>query len=188
MRYIMDTEISEKETYIIGSIVSQWGFLESDIFEQTYLSFGDDEDLPDSMKTNTHFSRVLKLWLKRVVEAQDATRRSILRDQYEKILSLNEFRQAVVHSRWEWKPDAPEEITAVRAHNENIKRVKFNFNSLAEFATALGEIRFSIRYPGGIEDRAEEMTRNGVHISRRGWDLLYGGASLNDRTKLDENE
>lgn len=188
MRYTMDTELSERETYVIGSIVSQWGFLESDIFEQTISSFEDAEDLPNSMKTNAQFSKVLELWLKRVAEVQDAPRKSVLTAQYQKIISLNEFRQAVVHSRWEWRPDAPEEITAVRVHKQSIKRVKFTFEDLAEFATNLGEIRYSIRYPGGLQDRAEEMAKMGGHISRQGWDLLSGRVTLDDLTKHDKNK
>lgn len=75
MRTTLSTELSEKETYMIGSIVSQWGFMEADIFEQTLLSFEDDEELPASMKTNAQFSKVLDLWLKRVVEAQDTEKK-----------------------------------------------------------------------------------------------------------------
>ena len=46
MHYTLGTELSERETYLIGLIVSQWGFIESEIFEQTILSFEDGEVLP----------------------------------------------------------------------------------------------------------------------------------------------
>lgn len=179
----MSTELSERETYIIGLIVSQWGFLESEIFEQTFLSFEDDDDLPPAMKKNAKFSQVLELWLKRVAEVQEPAKKSVLKTQYHKIKSLNKFRQAVVHSRWEWKPDTPEEITAIRAHNQSIKCVKFTFEDLFEFATTLGEIRYSVRYPGGLEDRADEMKERRGHISRLGWDLLAGRVTLDDLAK-----
>ena len=180
MRFTLSTELSDRETYVIGLIVSQWGFLEADIFEQTLLSFDDEEELPASMKTNAQFGKVLKLWLKRVAGEQSEEKKAVLAAQYERIISLNELRQAVVHSRWEWKPDAPDEITAVRIHKQSVKRVKFTFDDLADFATQLGEIRYSVGYPGGLEDRAEEMAELGGNLSRQGWDLLSGHVTLND--------
>lgn len=188
MHYTLDTQLSDREIYMIGSIVSQWGFLETDIFEQILLSFDGSEDLPTSMTKNAQFSMVLKLWLERVVELQDDVRKAVLKVQHEKIKSLSEFRQAVVHSRWEWRPDSPYEITAVRTHNKSIKRVKFTFDDLASFSDSLGEIRYSIRYPGGVQDRAEEMAAAGEHISRRGWDLLAGRLAPDDLTDRGENE
>lgn len=180
MIYTLDTELSERETYVIGAIVSQWGFIESEIFEQTILSFEDDEVLPRSMKTNAQFSEVLQLWLERVAEVQGPAKKAVLTAQHQKIISLNEFRQAVVHSRWEWRPDAPDEITAVRAHKQSIKRLKFTFSDLTSFATTLGEIRYWIRYPGGPQDRAKEMDALGGHMSRQGWDLFSGRVTLDE--------
>jgi len=188
MRYTLSTEISEREIYVIGSIVAQWGFIESEIFDQTRFSFEEDEDLPASMKTNAQFKEVLELWLERVAAVHQSPKKTILTEQYQRIKSLSEFRQAVVHSRWEWKPDAPGEITAVRVHKQNIKRVKFTFDHLKEFAISLGEIRYSIRYPGGLQDRAEEIAGMDGHLSRLGWDLLSGRVSLDDLTKRGEKE
>ncbi|WP_421951904.1 hypothetical protein [Pelagibacterium sp.] len=188
LRHILDTELSERETYLIGSIVSQWGFLEADIFDQTLLSFEGCESLPAAMNKNAQFSAVLKLWLERVVESNDGARKAVLKAQYDKIISLNEFRQAVVHSRWEWTPSAPHEITAVRVHNKSIKRVKFTSDDLADFAADLGEIRYAIRYPGGVQDRAKEMAAVGGYISRRGWDLLGGRLKIDDSTDRSDTE
>jgi hypothetical protein len=97
-------------------------------------------------------------------------------------------KRQIQNTRWEWKPDAPEEITAVRVHKQSIKRVKFTFEDLAEFATNLGEIRYSIRYPEGLQDRAEEMAKMGGHISRQGWDLRSGRVTLDGLTKHDKNK
>lgn len=187
MKFILSTELSEDEVYLIGSIVAQWGFLEADIFDQTLLSFVESESLPTSMN-NVQFSAVLELWLERVVERQNDARKAVLKAQYDEIVSLNEYRQAVVHSRWEWRPDAPDEITAIRVHKKNIKRVKFTAKDLADFYTRLGQVRYSIRYPGGIEGRAEEMAATGGYISRLGWDLLSGRRSLDDFAGSDDTQ
>lgn len=176
---VLNTELSEREIFLIGSIVSQWGFLESDIFEQTLLSFEDDEDLPASMN-NAQFSSVLKLWMERVAKKQDGARQAVLKAQYDEILYLSDFRQAVVHSRWDWRPDTPDEITAVRAHKKSVKRVKFTGDELADFSTRLGQVRYRIRYPGGLEDHATELSASGGYISRRGFELLFGRAKLPD--------
>lgn len=176
---VLNTELSEREIFMIGSIVSQWGFLEADIFEQTLLSFEDGDDLPAAMN-NAQFSAVLKLWLERVVDKQHEARRLVLTAQYDEIIYLSEFRQAVVHSRWEWRPEAPDEITAIRVHKKSVKRVKFTTDDLAEFSTRLGQARYRIRYPGGHEDRAAEIAATGGYISRRGFELLFGRAQLPD--------
>lgn len=179
MIYTLSTELSEREIYLIGSVVAQWGFLESNIFDQTLLSFADSETLPAAMN-NAQFSAVLQLWLERVVAQQDDARKAVLEAQHSKIVSLSEFRQAIVHSRWEWRPDCPNEITAVRVHKKSVKRVKLTVDDLAEFSTELGQIRYWIRYPGGIEDRAAEVATTGGYISRLGWDLLAGRVTLDE--------
>ena len=188
MRYSINTELSEIETYLIGSIVSQWGFLESDIFAQTFQSFKDGEEIPASIKKNVQFSQALDLWLKRVVEIHGAEEKSVLTEQYEKIKSHSDFRQAIVHSRWEWEPDAPNVITAERVHKETIKRVSFTAEDIREFAESLGEIRFFIRYPVGLEDRAKEMGKSSGHITRPFWDLLSGRAQPDDLTNGQNKE
>lgn len=176
---VLNTALSEREIFLIGSIVSQWGFLQADIFEQTLLSFANSDKLPTSMN-NAQFSALLKLWLERVVEKQDDARRLVLKAQYDEIIYLSDFRQAVVHSRWEWHPDAANEITSVRVHKKSVKRVKFTTEDLAEFSRRLGEARYRIRHPGGHEDRAAELAAAGGYISRRGYELLFGRAELPD--------
>lgn len=172
----LNTELSEREIYLIGSVVSQWSFLEADIFDQTLQSFEGSQQLPASMN-NSQFSAVIQLWLERVVEQQDDTKKAVLKAQYDEIISLSEYRQAVVHSRWEWRPDAPDEITAVRVHKKTVKRVKFSADDLANFSVRLGQARYWIRYPGGSDDRAAELSAAGEYISRRGWDVLSGRAT-----------
>lgn len=180
MRIVLGTDLQEKEIYLIGSIVSQWGFLEANIFDQTLLSYSFDEDLPSSMKSNAQFSKVLELWLKRVTRLQNTKKEAILFAQYEKIKSLNAFRQAVVHSRWEWNPNEPSQITAIRIHNQSVKSLTFTFDDLADFASSLGEIRFLINYPGGTEDYAQRMKGRGGYISRDAHDLFSGQKSFDE--------
>lgn len=174
---MLSTELSDKETFLIGSIVAQWGFLEAEIFDQTLLSFGDGEPLPKEMN-NAQFTSVLELWRTRVIETKIGKIRSTLQDQYEKIGRLSDFRQAIVHSRWEWRPDEPDVITALRIHKKSSKSVKFSASDLYDFANQLGNIRFLIRYPGGLEERAREIGSSGGFISRIGWELLMGRRTL----------
>lgn len=176
----LNTDLSEREIFLIGSIVAQWGFLEAEIFEQTLLSFENEDSDPPASMNNAQFSAVLKLWLERVVEKHDDARRAVLKAQHEEIAYLADFRQAVVHSRWEWRPDAPGEITAIRVHKKNVKSVKFTADDLDNFSMRLGQVRYRIRYPGGHEDRAAEMSATGGYISRRGYELLFGLAALPD--------
>jgi hypothetical protein len=175
----LSTQLSEREIFLIGSFVSQWGFLEADIFDQTLASFADSEVLPASMN-NAQFSGVLQMWLERVVNEQDDAISAVLRAQHKEIVSLTEYRQAVVHSRWEWSPETPDEIAAVRIHKKSIKRLTLTADNLAHLCSRLGQVRYWIRYPRGLEDRAKEMSAAGGYISRVGSDLLSGRRSLDD--------
>ncbi|WP_445679995.1 hypothetical protein [Radicibacter daui] len=183
----LNTELSEREIYLIGSIVSQWGFLESDIFEQTLLSFAESDSLPAAMN-NAQFSAVLDLWLVRVIEQLNGPKKEVLKACYAEIISLNEYRQAIVHSRWEWSPNAPEEITAVRIHKKNIKQVKFTADDLADLSLALSQIRYRVRYPGGLEDQAAEMMAAGGYVSRRAWGVLFGPTPAKGGDEADDPE
>lgn len=180
----LDTELTDREVFLIGSIVSQWGFLEADIFEQTLLSFEDeDSSLPVAMN-NAQFTTVLKLWLQWVVEKQDSARKAVLKKKYQEIGELSAYRQALVHSRWEWRPDAPDAITAIRVHKKTIKRVTLTSEDLLQLSIRIGQIRYLIRYPGGIEDRAAELTAAGGYIGRRGWKLLTGRKDLDGSPQI----
>lgn len=182
----LNTELADREVFLIGSIVSQWGFLEADIFDQTLLSFeAEDGPLPAAMN-NAQFTTVLELWLERVVEKRDNARKAVLMEQYQEIVALSAFRQAVVHSRWEWRPDAPDVITAVRVHKKTIKRVTFTSEDLLQLSIRLGQIRYRIKYPGGIEDRAPELAAAGGYISRRGWELLTGRANWDGSARVED--
>jgi hypothetical protein len=184
----LNTELTDREVFLIGSIVSQWGFLEADIFHQTFLSFEDeDSPLPVAMN-NAQFTAVLELWLERVVEKRDDARKAVLKEQYQEIGKLSAYRQALVHSRWEWRPDAPDAITAIRVHKKTIKRVTLTSEDLLQLSIRLGQIRYRIRYPGGIEDRAAELAAAGGYISRRGWELLTGRQNWDGSPRVEDPE
>ncbi|MDP8250963.1 hypothetical protein [Pseudochrobactrum saccharolyticum] len=172
---VLSTELKDQEIYIIGSIVSQWGFLEADIFDQTLQTFIDEKPefpLPKQMN-NLKFTEVLNLWLKRVAEIADKPKKLVLKNQYERIIFLNDYRQAIVHSRWQYNPSSPQEITAVRIRKKEIVRVKFTFEDLLNLSQQLGEIRYNINYPGGEEDRLAKMPAWG-YMSRKFNEIMSG--------------
>jgi hypothetical protein len=129
---------------------------------------------------NVQFTTVLDLWFERFVRAQSDDKREVLENQYQAIKELNDFRQAIVHSRWKWRPDRPDEITAVRVHKQSVKETTFKSDDLHDFSVRLGQIRFHVKYPGGLSERADELSQTGGYISRKGWDLLTGRTSLPD--------
>jgi hypothetical protein len=182
----LNTQLTDREVFLIGSIVSQWGFLEADIFDQTLLSFEDEDGPLPAAMNNAQFTTVLELWLERVAEKRDDVRKAMLKEQYQEIVELSAFRQALVHSRWEWRPDAPEAITAIRVHKKTIKCVTLTSEDLLQLSIRLGQIRYRIRYPGGMEDRATELAATGGYISRRGWELLTGRANWDGSARVED--
>jgi hypothetical protein len=85
---LFGSELSDREIYSIGKIVSLWGALEHEIFWQTYDSFNPTslDQLPKEMN-NQQSSRVLELWKKHVVDKAKGKRQVVLQAIYEKLQS-----------------------------------------------------------------------------------------------------
>jgi hypothetical protein len=101
-------ELSNRELYLIGHIVAQWGALEHEVFVQTLLTFGNDPTagLPKEMN-NMNFLDVLKKWKERVVALSVGEKKCVLEMQYDLILHYHDYRNALVHGMWDWDAAAP---------------------------------------------------------------------------------
>ncbi len=181
MEYGINVELSERELLSIGTIVALWGSLEYEIFHQTLTLFSaiTDVQLPKEMN-NMQFSQVLRLWGMHVVNKATGKRKAVLQEQYKNILHYHDFRNALVHGMWDWSTAAPEKITATRIRKKEILRTQFTADDLASFALVLGTINFKVRYPGGLEEYANEIGEQGSSVSRRGFCLMTGHPLLND--------
>ncbi|WP_018507502.1 hypothetical protein [Thiobacillus thioparus] len=172
--YLWDDELSERETFLIGKTIAQWGALEHEIFVQTLMTFeGEEIALPRAMN-NLQFTEILDLWKVRVAPKAEDERRKVLEQQYEKILKLKDYRDALVHGMWQWSKAELSKITSVRIRKKEIISVHFTADDLADFSLQLARVNFKLRFPGGIEDLAEQRTAEGSYINRIGSALLTG--------------
>lgn len=178
-----DVELSDREIFFVGKITALWGALEHEVFTQTLVTFdsADAENivLPKEMN-NLQFTAVLLLWKTRVVDEAEGERAEVLQQQYDKILQLHEYRNALVHGMWDWSRAEPAQISIVRVRKKEIIRTYFTADDLADFCDRLRGINFKIRYPGGLEDLALKRTEHGFYISRRGVSLLTGDPVADD--------
>jgi hypothetical protein len=168
MGWGIDVELSERELLSIGKIVALWGSLEHEIFCQTLMCFGDlsVSQLPREMN-NMQFSQVLDLWETHVINKVAGKRKEILQKQLKSIRHYHEFRNALVHGMWNWSKAAPEKITATRIRKNEILNTHFTADDLSSLASELAAINFNVRYPGGPEEYANSMAKEGVYLSRR---------------------
>jgi len=168
--YKFDLELSDKELHFIGQIVSQWGALEYEIFNQTLLAFDcpDSEEivLPKEMNS-LQISVILEQWKKHVIDKAEPEVAEVLRDQYERISELKDYRDALVHGMWEWSPSDIGKINTVRIKKKKIIKVHFSADDLYDFYSRLAGINFKIRFPRGTEDIARERAAQGGYFSRR---------------------
>lgn len=172
--YLWDDELSERETFLIGKTIAQWGALEHEIFVQTLMTFeGEEIALPRAMN-NLQFTEILDLWKVRVAPKAEDERRKVLEQQYEKILKLKDYRDALVHGMWQWSKAELSKITSVRIRKKEIISVHFTADDLADFSLQLARVNFKLRFPGGIEDLAEQRAAEGSYINRLGSALLTG--------------
>lgn len=168
--YKFDLELSDKEFQLIGQIVSQWGALEYEIFEQTLLAFdrpdGEEIVLPKEMNS-LQASVILEQWKEHVVDKAEPKVAEVLREQYERISELKDYRDALVHGVWKWSPNDIGKINTVRIKKKKIIGVHFTADDLYDLYSRLAGINFKIRYPKGTEDYARERVAQGGYFSRR---------------------
>lgn len=170
-------ELSDREAWLIGKVVAQWGALEHEVFVQTLMSFdapeGDEIALPKAMN-NLQFTEVLNLWKERVADKIDGARGEVYQREYERILELKEYRDALVHSMLAWSNGELSKVNAVRIRKQEIVSVKFSADDLEDFFGRVGSINFNLRFPGGIEKLAHKQAEIGFYASRRWLSLMTG--------------
>ena len=176
-KLILDLGLSEKEVFLIGRIVSQWGAIEHEIFEQCLLTFYSGErealGLPKEMN-NLSFSKVLKLWKERIMVNKSDQTQMILSQQYEKIVELKDHRNALVHGMWSWNPNQPDIITTTRIKKKEIIATKFKSDDLEHLYTQISQIYFNLKFPGGRDEYYQACASKGVSFSRKGFEMIFG--------------
>lgn len=139
---------------------------------------GEVPQLPKEMN-NLQFTAVLELWKARVADGASKRRSKVLQQQYENILRLKEARDALAHGMWDWSPEDLGRISTIRVKKRQIITAHFSVKALADMATALGEINFKVRFPGGLVDLAKVRMEQGGYISRRAM-AMFTGAPVDD--------
>lgn len=168
MKRLWDDGLADDELFFIGKIVAHWGAIEHEVFIQTLQTFNakdsDAIELPKAMN-NMNFRKVLELWHKRVVAKAEEPKRSVLAAQGKKIESYQDYRNALVHGMWGWESGQPDAITTTRIKKKSIITTKFNDGDLQDLYTELAQINLYIRYPGGLDDIAQEREEKGFYVN-----------------------
>lgn len=181
--HLWDAELSDREVFLIGKVIVQWGALENEIFTQTLLTFdapeGEQIPLPRAMN-NLQVTELLALWKERVVDPSHPERAKVLQLQLDEILRLKEFRDAIVHGMWDWSASDLSKVSTVRVRKREMITTHFTADDLEDFYRRLATINFKIRFPGGVEDLARNRAESGSYISRRGLSMLSGDRLVED--------
>lgn len=181
--YRWGEELSDREVFLIGKIIVQWGALEHEVFSQTILTFdapeGEQTALPRAMN-NLQFTDLLSQWKVRVVDKAQGERANVLQQQFDEILRLKEFRDALVHGMWDWSVVELAKISTVRIRKKEIITTHFTADDLNDFCDRLASINFKVRFPGGVEELARKRAEQSFYISRRGLSLLTGDRVAGD--------
>ncbi len=181
--YRWGAELSDREVFLIGKIIVQWGALEHEVFSQTILTFdapeGEQTALPRAMN-NLQFTDLLSQWKVRVVDKAQGARANVLQQQFDEILRLKEFRDALVHGMWDWSAIELAKISIARIRKKEIITTHFTADDLNDFCDRLARINFKIRFPGGVEDPDRKRAEQGFYISRKGLSLLTGDRVAGD--------
>ena len=180
LKHLWDPELSQMEVNCIGMIIAQWSAMEHEIFLQTLATFELEvevgEKLPEQMN-NLQFTPVLNLWKERVTDKTKGRRGKVLLKQYDEVLHLKNFRDALVHGMCHWSIGDLGAVFTTRVKKRNVITVKFTAKALSKFSTRIAELNFRIRYPGGLTDLARARMKEGGYISRRAM-AMFTGASV----------
>jgi hypothetical protein len=175
--HVFDLELSERETFFVGKIVTLWGALEHEIFSQTVLTYDEEgmsfDKLPKALK-GQQFSDILNLWHDRVVANAKPKVRRVLEEQYKAITHYQNYRNALVHGMLDYVATDIGRLVSRRVKKNQFITMQFTADELQEFALELHRINFRIRYPRGPNQLAMELSRQGLHVSRRAQALLTG--------------
>lgn len=186
-----DVDLSDREAFLIGKIVAQWGALEHEVFLQTLLTFdtheGQAAPLPRTMN-NLQFTEVLMEWKARVVDGAGGDRGKVLQQQYDEIAKLKDYRNALVHGMWEWSSSDLHRITTVRVRKKKVARTHFSADDLENFFFRVAGINFKIRFPGGLDDLADALSKGGGQVSRRFLASISGSPVASDWLSTGGNE
>lgn len=169
MKVTEDTGMTLHELAVIGEIVAQWGSIEHEIFVQTVATFVDLDErvspLPKEMN-NLNFLEVLALWKGQVVDVSRVEHRAVLLAQYENLVRLSHYRNAIVHGMRDWDGTDPKTLITTRVRKKEIISTRFKAGDLNDLATSLGEINFLIRHPGGLSEAlSKSLNEEGCYVS-----------------------
>jgi hypothetical protein len=177
LKHLWDPQLSQKEVTCIGMIAIQWAAMEHEIFSQTLATFEPEAaaagKLPKEMN-NLQFTGVLDLWKERVAGGARGRRSKVLLKQYQEVLRLKDFRDALVHGMWHWSESDLGAVFTTRVKKRTVITVKFSAEDLVEFSTRIAEVNFNVRFPGGTIDLARVRMQEGGYISRRAMAMLTG--------------
>jgi len=184
--YMFDLQLSDRETFFVGRIVTLWGALEYEIFNQTLLTYDEEEGmsvdkLPKALK-GQQFSDILDLWYERVVANAKPKPKRVFEDQYKAITHYQTYRNAIVHGMLDYVATDIGRLASMRVKKKEFVTVQFTADELGEFARALQSINFKIRYPRGPNQYAMELSRDGLHVSRRAEAVLTGDPVADELT------
>lgn len=126
--YLFDLQLSERETFFVGKIVTLWGALEYEIFNQTLLTYDEEgmsvDKLPKALK-GQQFSDILDLWYERVVANAKPKPRRVLEDQYKAITHYQTYRNALVHGMLDYVATDLGSLVSMRVKKKELVTVQF---------------------------------------------------------------
>ena len=177
INFALDFGLSDREVFLLGQIVLEWGAIEHEIFSQTLLTFaaseGESTPLPRAMD-NLRVTELLNLWKQRVVDCSEGERGQILQQQFEEILNLKKFRDALVHGMRGWSATPLSRISTTRVRKKEVITTHFSADDLVDINARLQSINFRLRFPRGLEELARARAEQGHVLSRWGMALLTG--------------
>jgi hypothetical protein len=173
-RFYLDVELEHNELAALGRLTAQWSHLEHLIYINSQALAELNGIDPPSEVTSKSFSNRLAAFRQLILSGFEGAQKTKYEKLLSKIANIEQDRHKLIHGTWDWLPTDPSRIIA-KCDRPNVEFEKpFDFETIYELGTRIGEISFELAFPSGYDTSLEERTKSGFAVSRLGMKMLMG--------------
>jgi hypothetical protein len=166
----VEAVLEEKELAAIGYVTTQWAMLEHLILVSTIELCSDPKSVPADA-ASLAFKDRLRAWRQTIEKfVPTATEKSRLLKLVSRAANLEQRRHKLIHGLWTSDPTDPTTLIAFSFRPRVEFEAEFDFDGLIKLGENVGELCFSLMYPGGKQQAykamADDLVERGGFISR----------------------
>lgn len=158
-RHELQSELTDVELMLLGSINVSWAYLEHQLFAVSSALANDLDpgaDIQINIR-NVNLMRRLEAFKTLIDHVADADTKKYLTSLRLKMSGLKRSRERITHGLWDWEPRFPAKMIASSFRPRHEFTEPFDSEKLQKLARAIAHLNFLFAFPGGKKQAQEEM-------------------------------